>query len=75
MARTIAEGISIDTTTGTEDTEWVKPKTFPGSIALFASDKEKGAKEARKHSGGPDEMSFWRDSSILDSKCTGASVA
>lgn len=40
LARTIAKGTSINTTTGTERTESVELKTFSGSITLFISNKE-----------------------------------
>lgn len=41
---TIMEGSGIDTTLGTEHTEWVEPEAFRGSIGPFASHREDAAK-------------------------------
>lgn len=75
LARTVADGTSIDTTLGMEYTEWVEFETFPEGIALFSSDKEQGAREAKRHTDGPNELSFWTNGSRLNSSRTGASIA
>lgn len=72
---TIAEGTSIDTTAGTEYSDWVEPDTFSGCIATFAGGKEESAEKAKKHTEGPDELSLWMDGSRLDSGSIQASVA
>lgn len=72
---TIVEGISIDTTSGREHTEWIEPDTFPKDIALFAGTKEQRAEEAWIHANRLDKISFWTDVSRMDTWCTGASVA
>lgn len=40
LALTIAESTSINTTAGTEQTEWIELETFPKNIASFANNKE-----------------------------------
>lgn len=52
-----------------DTTKYVEPEKFPGSIAPFAGNKEDGAKAAKKHADGGDEISFRRDSSIMDTGC------
>lgn len=74
LARTIAEGTSIDTTAGTKHTESVEPETFSGSIAPLAGDKNDGAESARKHIDRPSELCFWTDNSGLNSGHTGHSI-
>lgn len=49
FTRMIAEGTGIETTTGTENTQWVEPETIPGSKAPFAGDKKEEAEEAKRH--------------------------
>lgn len=58
FGRTIAEGTSILTTTGTEHTERVELAAFLENMASFAGDKEDGAREAKEHSDRHGEMSF-----------------
>lgn len=58
LAWTVTDATSINTTLGTEHTERVEQKPFQGCIAPFASDKQKGALEAKRHINGPGEMSF-----------------
>lgn len=61
LSRKITEGTSIDTTASTEHTELVELEAFPGSIPDFAVDKKEGAKEAKKHSDVPGELSLWTE--------------
>lgn len=75
LARKIAKGTGIDTMAGIEYTEWVEMETFPEGIAPFAGHKEEGAKEAKRHTNGLGEISFWTDDSRLDSRCVGVSIA
>lgn len=75
LARTVAESTSIDTTSGTGHTEWVKLKTFLRSKAPFARDKDERVLKAKKHTDGVGEISFCTDRSRMDSGRTGASVA
>lgn len=74
LVRTVAEGTTPDTSSGTENTEWVEPEPFYGSIATFASDREEGVMEAKRHTNKPGEMYVWMDRSRLNSGRTGASV-
>lgn len=66
LARELAAGTDIETTSGTEHTEWVKLGEFPGTSTFFASDKDETAKKARRHMDGSDKQSFWVDGSPLD---------
>lgn len=74
LAGTVAEGIGIHTTAGTEYTEWGESETFSGSIATFASDKEERVMEAKRHTDESGEFSFSTDGSTLDTWCSRASV-
>lgn len=75
LARMIAKGTTIDTTTGTEATESLESETFHRSMVFFAGDKNKRAKKAKKHTDGPGELVFSTDYSRLNSGHTGSSVA
>lgn len=55
MARALAAAIDIDATIGIEHTDWMKPIEVPGTIASFASDKDKAVKEDKQYTGGLDE--------------------
>lgn len=54
---------------------YLEPETFPGGITPFANDKQEGAKEAKKYTDRPSELSLRMDGSRLNSGCTGVSVA
>lgn len=54
----MAEGTSIDTRLGTEYTKWVEPEPYPVGIVSFVRDKEEGAREAKRQTTGPSEVSF-----------------
>lgn len=69
LVRTVAEGTNIDKTAGTDHTEWIKSETFPGNVAPFACDKEKGTMAAKMHTDGTGEISFRRTD--LDSTLEG----
>lgn len=75
LARTIAEGTSINITIGTEHTKGVEPETFSGIIAHFTGDKKQATEEVNKYSDGPGQMSSWTNGSRLDSGCTEARMA
>lgn len=75
LTRTVTEGTSINIAVDTEFTSLVESETFPVDIAPFAGDKEEGAMEAKKHTDGVSELSFWTEWSRLNSGQTGASVA
>lgn len=66
MARKIAEGTSINPTSGRQHTEWVELETFSGTVALFASGKEDGAKEAKQNVNVTSKVSFSTDDSTVD---------
>lgn len=66
LAKPLAASTDIDTTSGTEQTEWVKPAAFPGRVAHFAGDKDKVVKKAKRDSYGLNEQSFWIDGSHLN---------
>lgn len=63
----MAEYTGINTTANIKHTQWVEQETFPGSIALFAGEKEERALKAKKHTGADDVISFWMDMWRLDS--------
>lgn len=67
LAWMVAIGTAINTTAGTLHTEWVKSETFSGGIAPFASDKEEGAMEVKKHTDEVGKLSFWMDGLKLNS--------
>lgn len=71
----VTEGTSIDNGIGAQHTDWVELEMFPGSIPLFASDKDENATEAKRQTDGPKEMSLCTDGSRQDFGHTGDSVA
>lgn len=59
LVRTIAEVTTIETTSGTEHTELLKPETFPKGIFSLTGNMENEAGEASRHVDGPHEILFW----------------
>lgn len=74
LARTVAEGADIDSSTGIEYTVSVEPETFPVNVTRFAADKEEGAMATKRYTDEPCEISFQTDGSRLNSGRTGAGV-
>lgn len=74
LAWIAAEGTNIDTTSGREHSKRVEPETFPESIAPYGGSKEE-CSEARRHTDGSGEISFWTDGLRLNSGRRGTSFA
>lgn len=74
LARRVAKGTDINTTTGAGHTEWVELETFPGNIAPFVGDKDDGALEVKKQTDRVDKICFRADGLRLNFESTGASV-
>lgn len=74
IARVIIAVADSDDTSGTVYKEWVVPAEFPEAISPFASNKDEVVKEARQYTAGPEEQSFWKGGSRLDTLRAGASL-
>lgn len=58
LARAFSTGTDIDTTSDTENLKSVEPEGFSRTIFPFANDRDKAAKEARRHVDGPNDLSL-----------------
>lgn len=58
LARGIATTSNISATQDTEHTKLVQPAEFPGTISLFASDKDEAAKQGKWYTDNRAEQCF-----------------
>lgn len=61
LQQTVAQGTGIDNTAFTDQTDWVEPETFPGSIGSFVGNKEEEVMEAKRYTAGVRKLSFSTD--------------
>lgn len=61
LARAVTEGTAIRADKGTESTEWVEKKRFPGKTSDLSRNAKAVASETEEHKNGQGKVSFWTD--------------